>query len=463
LKILHVTYAFPPEPPGGTDLYVQSLCTYLTRLGVTTVIAAPGSHEHPYSVGGLRGRSFHQHDGSNPEDLYDGNSRSLAAFARILDEEGPDVVHLHVLTSACPPQLLAEAKRRNIATVFTLHTPTVTCQRGTLLHLGKEPCTERVDVNTCTSCALDALGLPQVAARALGAVPPAAGELLGKCGLRGDRWTTLRMSNLVHRRQVTLASFFQDVDRFVALSPWVENVLRVNGVPESKIVRSAHGVRLSVSRRAVWPRAFDHRLRLVHFGRVDATKGLAVLIAAVRALPDLPLELDLFAVVLDRAGQSVLEQLQSAAAGDARIRFLPPLHNDEVLVRVADYHMVVVPSQWMETGPLTVLEAFAAGVPVLGSDLGGIAEKVTDGVNGLLVRPFDSVAAWSATLKRAVQDSALLPALQRGVRPPRPALAVAEDMRGLYASLVAPVRRPSPVPNNRAAVVHNRPAETWPS
>ena len=51
---------------------------------------------------------------------------------------------------------------------------------------------------------------------------------------------------------------------------------------------------------------------------------------------------------------------------------------------IRKYDALVVPSVWLETGPLVVLEAFAAGVPVIGSRLGGIAEMVRDGVDGLL-------------------------------------------------------------------------------
>ena len=43
-----------------------------------------------------------------------------------------------------------------------------------------------------------------------------------------------------------------------------------------------------------------------------------------------------------------------------------------------NYDLAVVPSLWMETGPLTILEAFAAGIPVAGTNLGGIKEILTD-------------------------------------------------------------------------------------
>lgn len=57
----------------------------------------------------------------------------------------------------------------------------------------------------------------------------------------------------------------------------------------------------------------------------------------------------------------------------------------------------------METGPIVVLEAQAMGVPVMGADLGGIAERVRDGIDGWLL-PFDNPLAWAAAMQRIAAD-----------------------------------------------------------
>ena len=74
---------------------------------------------------------------------------------------------------------------------------------------------------------------------------------------------------------------------------------------------------------------------------------------------------------------------------------------------VAAYDVMLVPSQVVETGPLVVLDAHAAGVPVIGSALGGIADRVLDDVNGQLV-PHGSVAAWTAAVRRVARDRSIL-------------------------------------------------------
>jgi glycosyltransferase involved in cell wall biosynthesis len=91
----------------------------------------------------------------------------------------------------------------------------------------------------------------------------------------------------------------------------------------------------------------------------------------------------------------------------------------------------------METGPLVVLEAFAAGVPVIGSALGGIADKVRHDVDGLLVDPFDSVEAWASTLSRCVDEPAVLERLRANVLVPRSMRDVARDMCVIYERLIS--------------------------
>ena len=94
--------------------------------------------------------------------------------------------------------------------------------------------------------------------------------------------------------------------------------------------------------------------------------------------------------------------------------------------------MVAVPSQSMETGPLVVLEAFAAGLPVLGSALGGIADKVRDGVDGVLVSPFDNEAAWAGALQRLGDDVGQVARMARAVQFPRTMADVAAETDALY-------------------------------
>ena len=82
-------------------------------------------------------------------------------------------------------------------------------------------------------------------------------------------------------------------------------------------------------------------------------------------------------------------------------------------------------------------ETFAAERPVLGSNLGSIAELVTDGVAGLLVSPEEDPGTWAETLERVASDSFLVEKLQLGVQPPRTMKDVASDIRTCYRRVLA--------------------------
>ena len=96
--------------------------------------------------------------------------------------------------------------------------------------------------------------------------------------------------------------------------------------------------------------------------------------------------------------------------------------------------IIAVPSRCLETGPLVVLEAFAAGTPVLGSRLGGIAELVTDGIDGILV-PSVRPVAWAKAISRLANCPAEVARLRVGIRKPRTIDTVASEMVEVYRSL----------------------------
>ena len=100
------------------------------------------------------------------------------------------------------------------------------------------------------------------------------------------------------------------------------------------------------------------------------------------------------------------------------------------------YDFVAIPSRWLETGPLVALEAFAAGTPVLGARLGGIAELVSDEIDGVLVPPNDPIA-WRDVIACLAYDRERVARLRAGVRQPRTINDVARDMIVLYDQVSA--------------------------
>jgi glycosyltransferase involved in cell wall biosynthesis len=100
---------------------------------------------------------------------------------------------------------------------------------------------------------------------------------------------------------------------------------------------------------------------------------------------------------------------------------------------LSSYHLLALPSRSLEPGPIVILESFAAGTPVIGSKLGGIAEWVRHQDNGLLLEAED-VRAWADALRLCAEDRNLLARLRQGVKPPRSMVDVAGETAQLYHS-----------------------------
>jgi glycosyltransferase involved in cell wall biosynthesis len=442
MKVIHVPFCFAPDPVGGTEVYVAGLARELQELGVDAVVAAPSDTSRVYTVDGLKVRRFAtRSDVTDVSQLYgDGDILAATEFATVVNQEMPDVVHLHAFTPAVSLMLVRAVKSFGVPVVFTYHTSTVSCQRGTLLLWGKSVCDGRLDVSRCAGCTLNGLGMPRASAAIVGGLPPNIGHWLEVWGLQRGIWTALRMSDLVNRRHAAFRKMAHEVNHIVAVCNWVYDLLLLNGVPAPKVSISRQGVS-SAPHQTTAPLIFSieeesREMRVAFVGRLDATKGLHVLIDAFRIITTLNISLHVYGIVQSSANDEYRNKMLALSSGDRRITFHDPIPPSEVVARLRHYDLLAVPSQWMETGPMVVLEAFAAGIPVLGWNLGGISEIVRHRVDGLLIDP-GPVTRWADTLRRLTKDTKLRTQLKAGVRPPRTGLDVAREMFALYNSILA--------------------------
>ena len=281
---------------GGTEVYVAALARELLSHGIQSVIAAPGATTQNHVYNGIPIRRFAaRQQVKDLSELY-GEGDELAAneFAKILDEERPNIVHLHASTPAVSVRLVRAAKARGIPVLFTYHTPTVSCQRGTMMRWGTEPCDGLMDAHRCSTCTLH--GLLQRGSqpgkvvngvhRFLSAVFSTAGFYLPSsiCGRSGPFATPLRMRTLVASRHAASQALFSEVKHIVAVCDWVKQVLLRNNVPEEKITLCRQGTQTKAEiAKAEIARA--ETLKVIFLGRLDATKGVHILIQAIRSLP----------------------------------------------------------------------------------------------------------------------------------------------------------------------------------
>lgn len=426
MKVLHVPFSYFPSHCGGTEVYVRALIRELELLGWANRVVAPGEVAEQYHEGDVEVHRIAAPGWMDQSILYGaGEPLSAASFAGLLDGQRPDLVHFHAYSPMVSILWLEAARRRGIPCVYTYHTPTLACGRGTLMRWGSTPCDGEMQPLRCAACTLHGLGVSKPMAWALALVSPVTQRL----SLR----VPFRITSLIQKRSEAVQTWLDGMSRVVALCAWGREVLFRNGVSRDRLRLVRHG--LAVKGMSQRPENVpSEKVRVVFFGRLDRTKGLDVLVDALDLAPDLDVELHCHLIVGSDV-ETTMSGLIQKMNNDPRIHRHPPVAPDDVVRTMSEYDAVAVPSIWLETGPLVVLEAFAAGVPVLGSDLGGIAEWVTDGHDGLLIRAGDA-QDWARGLSRLANEKSLRQSLRSNVKPPPTMRDVGLAMNEIYREVL---------------------------
>jgi glycosyltransferase involved in cell wall biosynthesis len=432
MKILHLTGWPIPETLAGTEIFVLKLCGALAARGIESAVGClddqrAGTRSEFDGVPIHYFRPVENHARADP-----------TPFRHWLNGIQPDVVHVQALTAGLGRAEVEAAAAAGYPVVFTAHVPGVVCLRGTMMRHGAMVCDGEMQAERCAACSLQERGMPGWAAQWLMATPEPL--RLGLATLVPRKLATGLGRTASARRQFgEVRAMLDKCRRVIAVCQWLYDALRLNGVPESKLLVSRQAAEVPASLAPRRQRQPGEPLRLGYIGRYDPIKGVDVLLRAVAGLPrDCPITLALYGTADARRGGAYLARLQAIAAADSRIRLGGALPRGEQARFFASIDLLAVPSTWLETGPLVVYEAFAHGVPVLGSRLGGIAELVRDGQDGWLV-PAGDVAAWQQKLLDIVQGQTLL-APSHSVPPAlRTWDQVAGEMEAVYRA-VATVR-----------------------
>ena len=423
-------FCYFPEAVGGTEIFVRDLARVQAARGDVVMILAPGDEPQSYIHEGMPViRYTVSNDIDDVRDLYTSGKTNIAEFLTAVERFSPDVLHIHGIGRGIAPAALEHVRKLGVSIVLTYHTPTTTCVRGTLLQHGAHPCDGALDAHRCTACNLTAHGVPSSVASTIARAPALAGTLARAVGVRGRVTTALRMRELVTLRHDQTRRTFALADHIVAPAEWVHELLRRLGIAEEKLTLSRQGIRTtSVTRRPAHSHA---QLQVAYVGRVEPSKGVHLLTQALRAIPEAAVELHIYGVTQGNSHAPYRRDLRDDVARDARVHLHDPVAPDDVVATIAQHDVLAAPSQQFETGPLVVLEAFAAGLPVIGSRLGGIAELVEDEVNGLLVEP-GSVSGWADAIDQLAATPELLDKLRGGIRAPRSIETVADEMAAVY-------------------------------
>jgi glycosyltransferase involved in cell wall biosynthesis len=292
------------------------------------------------------------------------STSAARGMEQVLRAFRPDVVHLHNIYHQLSPSILRPAGRARVPTVMTLHDYKLAC-----------PTYRFLDTHgICEACLPRRFWNPA----------------LRRCNRGSLAASTLSGVELtVH----TFAGAYGPVHRFACPSRFLEAKMRAGRVYPERLRWVPNYVDASAIATKSVPGG-----NVVYAGRLSEEKGVDVLLEALARAPELRAD-----VVGDGPARDSLAGLAPSLGVEDRVRFRGRLAAADVHEAMREAAVVVLPSRWYENMPITVLESFAAGVPVVASALGGMPELIEDGVDGILVPPDDPLALASA-LRSLVSD-----------------------------------------------------------
>lgn len=420
MRILHIAHQYLPDHVGGTELYTQSLAAMQQDAGHTVAVLTRRDDPSPALVREADSQGVAIWRASCGELSATGRfaaaygQRQLADHLRqVLADFQPELVHIQHLMG-WPGEVGQLLRAAQIPFVVSLHDYWWVCANAQLItNDTQQLCAGPDRFVNCGRCALARAGRLDHTWAA-----PSLALLLAPA---------LAWRNRLLRRTLAQAGALVAPSRTVA--DWYGEHLApgtpVHVVPHGIVSGIASG-----SNSRVTPAEGGRPVRFVYVGGLDWQKGVHVVVQAMQGIRGAEL------LIAGDTGANPAYVAELRAAAPASVEILGRLDRAELWRTLAHADVLLFPSLWAESYGLVIDEAFAAGVPVLASDLGAQAERVHDGVNGLRLPPGD-VAAWQRAMQDLVTDPARRAALAQGITPPLTLTDHARDIMQIYRQLLA--------------------------
>lgn len=401
MRILLVSHKYPPHALGGVEVYTHNLAQALQARHQVAVFFR---HDEPQAVpfafedreeDGLLVRQV----SCKPKGLaasvageFFGTflNRSIEdSFSQFVRLFRPDLIHVqHVM--ALSARLLPLAAQTGLPVVLTLHDYWFLCANSQLIWPDGQICQGKAGGMNCVRCAAAArFPSPLV------------------------RWLRPGLAPLFLIRDRIVGEAARQAHWFISPSRFLIDRYVQAGFPADRFSYLENGIRTDRIQSVAWqPR--QGPLRVTFLGSLAWQKGAHVLAEAFAGLPEGAARLRIWG---DPALFPDYVQRVQALLPPTGAELMGRVPNEWVGQVLADSDVVVVPSLWYENSPVVIQEARAAGVPVVTSGHGALAEKVRDGVDGLHFAPGDAQAL-QRVLQRLLDEPELLPALRAGIAEP---------------------------------------------
>jgi len=297
------------------------------------------------------------------------SKQAAAGMSAVLADFRPDVVHMHNIYHQLSPSMIRACAKAGVPVVMTLHDYKLACPTYQFLDQGQ----------VCTAC----IG---------GSLTQAVKRRCKDGSLAASTIAAVEVG--VHRK----LKAYDPVARFLCPSAFLRDQMIAAGLHTDKMLHLDNFTDTDV------PVRDQPGSGVLFAGRLSQEKGVDTLIEAAALLAP---EVDgrVLDVVGDGPQRAEWEALADRVAPGV-VRFHGRVSAEEVRTLLRGSRVSAITSRWYENQPLSVLEAFASGVPVVGTAMGGLNDLITPGVDGDLV-PADDPVALAAALRPYLLDPEL--------------------------------------------------------
>jgi glycosyltransferase involved in cell wall biosynthesis len=366
MKILQVNKYYYPR--GGADRYFLDLSAALEKAGHEVAVFAmqhPKNTATPWSRYFVSRVSFNEGSLKNKlkipgRVLY--SREAKRKFTQLIKDFQPNIIHIHNIYHQLSPSILDAAACFKIPVVMHLHDYKLICPNHALFTEGAY--CERCRPRRYSQCLKHRCVKNSLSASALAALE-------------------------MYLHHSVLKIYEKRISAFIAPSAFMKNTVGRFGQDEKKIrvIYNPYGQEFSsdnqTKEQTENKNTTDNNKEkyFLYFGRLSEEKGLSILIQAA-ALAGQTVKL---------AGTGPEEAVLQTLAKNlkAPVEFLGLKTATELKPLISNSQAVIIPSIWGENMPLSLLEAFSLGKPVIASNIGGMPEIVHNEVNGLLCNPGD--------------------------------------------------------------------------
>ena len=444
MRILLIVHGYPPAAVGGTEIYGHDLAITLATDPAASVFVLTREADPNRPDGDVRRETEGRvtvdrvnntfRSCTSFEDTYR-NPTVLRAAASVVSEIRPDIAHVHHLT-CLSTDLVEFLSGQGVPVVLTLHDYWMLCHRGQLFDLDERRCDGPID-GECCRCVPASAGLGGGAYRSaqLLRTLPGASAAIHAASRMVDRLVPAGDIDVMKARFSHMRDVLSSADVVLAPSQTIADRFAACGMAHRDVERWDLGIRFTPVMRTV--RDSVSPLRVGFVGSFIPTKAPHLLIEAARMLPAGSVTVDLAGEIASYHGDDSYRTRLEPLLSDPVVSRHGSVPHDRMPEHLSRLDVLVLPSVWLENSPLVIKEAFAAGVPVVTSDLGGMREKVRGEVDGLCSSPGNARRVGRSQLRRLQSEPGLFERLRSGIAAPAAIEQDAAALRSLYSGLIS--------------------------